>query len=1116
MEPMARSSKNKRALPRWLRLLLFLVPVAFLLLALLAGSAWTILHTKPAQAIPAVEKIATYILGRELAIGQLHEVKLGKDTLVHASNVALANPDWSDTRHMVHAESLYLVIRLPSLWQKGSVLIRELSLSGVALDLQDPQNNSPNWELDFIWDDEDEQEEKEKEGPFLPLIIEQGSVEQARIRYRDEDQDEWVQLESWTLSPRPDDNFTDLDMAGDVNGIPLSSQGYIGPTKALQTLEDIELQLQLKMGKLNVFAKGGFENLLTLAGADLDLEIHGPHSRPLLDLLGLDEVRDGPLNYKGYLKDANPGVRLLAKGTLADFGLNIEGVIANPPKADGIDLDFTLNGPSMAEAGEIFGVSGFKDVPYELSGNIERKGSLLRVRDGFMRAAQGSLSLVGELPNFPGIDDWQATLQGRNLDLSILAGILGNPDMPTVHTDLDGTLASDDRGLELVDMQFTGAGLKLVLNGVVGELPELANTSLEATLSGNDMSRLEAVLGVSPLPHQPFTMAGELSSYDDGWRADEVRLDSPNGRVSLSGSIDRLVNPQRISGTVVATTHDLRVGLAEYGVELDVPRDLPLKLEGNLNKVPDGFSIKQLTGTLGNMAFTGGGLVTQEKGFADSRVQLQGSGPSLRDALQEWVEQPLPEESFSLAADATYHAPLVSINNLIAVVGGHQASAQLQLDESENRTPRVHGQAILQGKSLRNLFTLAGYPMDVDKGSYHLATDIEASTRSIKLDRVRLSTTRSDLKGAVDILFEDIPRVNVNLQSEAMYLSELLPDRDELEEEQRRQIETEGAYDKKELFVAPTDEDQKDRLIPDRPLALSWLNELNGHWILNIDRVYARDDIHAQLAIDLALEDGILTTKKLHWDGEISSGQAELHLDTTQNNAFDFKLDSNRLPIFWLIISEGQPDHRARYRARLSGSGKTVSEVAAGLNGVLLLEGSEAVIDNRGLDLILGDVVGSVLDSVNPFNETQKNTRVECAAGAFTFNDGLVEIVPGMVMRTDKIDVVSSGAMSLKDEGLNINFTTRARRGLGISAGKLLTPYLKVSGTMAHPYLTLDPQTVIVSGSLAVATVGLSIVAESLWDRWVKTANNPCTVLFEQARKDSQRAYGPLIWDTAL
>jgi uncharacterized protein involved in outer membrane biogenesis len=147
---MARSTKNKRALPRWLRLLLFLLPLAFLLLALLAGSAWTILQTQPAQAIPAVEKIATYILGRELSIGQLHKVKLGKDTLVRASKVSLANPDWSDTRQMVHAESLHLVIRLPSLWQKGSVLIRELSLSGVALDLQDPQNNSPNWELDFI------------------------------------------------------------------------------------------------------------------------------------------------------------------------------------------------------------------------------------------------------------------------------------------------------------------------------------------------------------------------------------------------------------------------------------------------------------------------------------------------------------------------------------------------------------------------------------------------------------------------------------------------------------------------------------------------------------------------------------------------------------------------------------------------------------------------------------------------------------------------------------------------------------------------------------------------------------------------------------------------------
>jgi hypothetical protein len=1113
---MARSTKNKRALPRWLRLLLFLLPLAFLLLALLAGSAWTILQTQPAQAIPAVEKIATYILGRELSIGQLHKVKLGKDTLVRASKVSLANPDWSDTRQMVHAESLHLVIRLPSLWQKGSVLIRELSLSGVALDLQDPQNNSPNWELDFIWDDEDEQEEKEKEGPFLPLIIEQGSVEQARIRYRDEDQDEWVRLESWTLSPRPDDNFTDLAMAGDVNGIPLSSQGYIGPTDALQTLEDIELQLQLKMGKLNVFAKGGFENLLTLSGADLALEIHGPRSRPLLDLLGLDEVRDGPLEFQGYLKDATPGVKLLAKGTLADFGLNVEGVVSNPREADGIDLDFTLNGPSMAEAGEIFGVSGFKDVPYELSGNIERRGTLLRVRDGFLSAAQGSLSLVGELPYFPGIDDWQATLQGRDIDLSILGAVLGNPDMPTLLINVEGKLASDDHGLELVDMQMTSAGLELVLNGIIGELPDLANTSLDASLTGADMSNLEPLLGVNPLPRRPFTMAGKLSTYDDGWRADNVRLDSPNGRINLAGDVDRLLNPQRIRSTVAVETHDLRTGLAEYGVELDLPMDLPLRLEGDVKKVQEGFNLERLTGFVGNMAFTGGGLVTQQKGFADSRVQLQASGTSLRDALQEWVEQPLPEEAFNLAMDSTYHAPLISVDHLSASLGNHHASANLKLGEGSDTKAHLHGQANLRGENLRNLLSLAGLEFDVDRGHYQLVTNIEASPGHLELDDLLYTSTHSDISGVIEVNFEDVPRIDVNLQSKVIYLSELLPDREDLEAEQRRQEAIEGAYDKNELFVPPSGKDLKERLIPDTPLSLSWLNELNGHWRLDVERVYLREDIYAQLAADMTLDGGVLTFKKLAWDGPASNGQIDLSLDATQNNAFEFKIESSRLPIFWLALGEARPDHKSRYRARLSGSGETVHEVTSGLNGIMLFEGSNVRMDNRGLDLILGDVVGSVLDRVNPFNETQKHTMMECAAGALSINDGLVQIIPGMVMRTDKVDVVSNGAASLKDEGLNINFNTRARRGLGISAGKMLTPYLKVSGTMAHPYLTLDPQTVIVSGSLAVATVGLSLVAESLWDRWVATAKNPCTVLFEQARKDSQRDYGPLMWDTAL
>ncbi len=42
-----------------------------------------------------------------------------------------------------------------------------------------------------------------------------------------------------------------------------------------------------------------------------------------------------------------------------------------------------------------------------------------------------------------------------------------------------------------------------------------------------------------------------------------------------------------------------------------------------------------------------------------------------------------------------------------------------------------------------------------------------------------------------------------------------------------------------------------------------------------------------------------------------------------------------------------------------------------------------------------------------------------------------------------------------------------------------------------------------ISGTVAVATGGVSILAESLLDRWVITAKNPCKELYKQVRREA-------------
>ena len=80
-----------------------------------------------------------------------------------------------------------------------------------------------------------------------------------------------------------------------------------------------------------------------------------------------------------------------------------------------------------------------------------------------------------------------------------------------------------------------------------------------------------------------------------------------------------------------------------------------------------------------------------------------------------------------------------------------------------------------------------------------------------------------------------------------------------------------------------------------------------------------------------------------------------------------------------------------------------------------------------------------------------------------------------------------------------------------LGAIKAVTPYFKIGGTLANPRLALDVKGAAVSGGAAVATAGVSILAEGLWDRRVATSINPCDRLIKRISKEGQKEFTPLL-----
>ena len=116
------------------------------------------------------------------------------------------------------------------------------------------------------------------------------------------------------------------------------------------------------------------------------------------------------------------------------------------------------------------------------------------------------------------------------------------------------------------------------------------------------------------------------------------------------------------------------------------------------------------------------------------------------------------------------------------------------------------------------------------------------------------------------------------------------------------------------------------------------------------------------------------------------------------------------------------------------------------------------------------------------------------------FNDGIVTGNPNSMVATDRIRIVTDSRVNLKDETIELNVRTTPKKGISISAGEILNPYVKVIGTLAAPKLAVDEAGVLLSGGAAVATGGLSVLARAAWTR-VSRSKDPCGELTEEARQ---------------
>jgi hypothetical protein len=185
--------------------------------------------------------------------------------------------------------------------------------------------------------------------------------------------------------------------------------------------------------------------------------------------------------------------------------------------------------------------------------------------------------------------------------------------------------------------------------------------------------------------------------------------------------------------------------------------------------------------------------------------------------------------------------------------------------------------------------------------------------------------------------------------------------------------------------------------------------------------------------------------------------------------------------------------------ASLQARGASARQMAASASGRFLVTLGPGKVKSGQVGFIGGDLIGELAGKLNPFAAQDPYTQLDCVVTRADIADGHVTVNP-VLMQAEKVTVVALGKVDLHTEALTVNFNTRPREGIGISAGMFTTPFIELEGTLASPRVGMGAKGAT-AGVAAAATGGATVLAQGFLDRY-RGGKDICKQVLSEAGAD--------------
>jgi uncharacterized protein involved in outer membrane biogenesis len=1088
----------------------------------------------------------------DVQIGEVVELRLLPDAMIVVKDLRLVSTGGSE---LFNARQLGLELDLRSILSGQSWIIADLKVDSARVDLSQLKDADAD---DWFPEMSGGQETFE-----LPLQINRWQFTDSQIVYRDDDQN--IVLNVRDFEGETVREHTQISIVGDLNGLPFDVTGLGEVAKS-------RAEGSLKWGELSANFTTDQTLTSSVPSQHFKISMTAPSSKPLLSLLGAPEIRDGDFSLQVNVDRSMVDADIVVDVDLGEFKFDLSSHVDDIVGLDDFEFSYQVIGPSLEEAGALFDFLDFPSLPFSMRGSVNRQNTRVDINRSVLNIGDGEFVVQGSLPNFPSIDGWQLDLEGDEFGLDMLRPFSRGCDLPRDSYRWYGSFRTSERGEESINLLLENAQRRLQIEGSIGQGPGYEGTRINVDSEGVQLSRLSGCLGLDGLTDEPTQTSAVLAKQGQDWILSPLTVIADSLTVSMSLTMDRLLEPdavqlsvnlviddlgkvfdpsaasrfEAVSGSslsieakIEGTTSDLHLSHSSFlfngqrgtisGRLGDISRlqqlklffessgddiwqryrgtgagRLPYKLSGRVGSVSAGWRISDVQLKAGGADLTFNGLVSNQDNFFGSFLDLELTGEQLSELLPPALAKDTLEQAVSLELFSSYEEGGIDVGKFNLAIGTStlDASAFIDLPQDYRGT---RGQLSLKGSSTAEFLALLGYEPDFLDRAFSMDAQLEAVDSQMSMQQLKISFGESDLTGRVSIDWLDRPFFDVDLQSNYLYAPYFLPDLETIAENVPYESSGDMAHYEDEL----TEEELSERLIEDRKLSTSWMNLFEGEFTLNAEEVFFSANTTVEIDIDVNLKDGTLTSRQLDWRGDSFQGHADLEIDKQDIGArYLLDISSSRLPLFALFSAGDDPDGDASYRARVASSGDSIIDLLGNMDGKLLYKGNGGEIHSSQLDTLFGDFFSQLASRL--VGQRNRFVQVGCNAGAMTIENGELQVIPGAVLRTDNVDIFVRGKVNLVEESLDLVLNSRSRRGIGFSAMKTVSPRSRIVGTFANPRFIFDATGAVASGTAALATGGLTILASGLRDRLLARRSNPCDVVYEEALKDNVFGYAEL------